>query len=225
VGVEVSVGTVVTTPVGVSVLVGCAVFVWVAVGVLVTQGGDAKLSCIPALNPPVLHSNCVNAVPRLLCTPTVALDPPPVTVPYTTSKLEDPSCSLISKFSGLAGLAKSTALHSMLKMRLGALPDTEVKIPHPDVNAEHPVCVLVIRSSQCGKIVGPYEAIGKQVFVKSVPVVVNWALPLDDTFTLVYEDPYSDTANGMVTAVVPSSVWLPVSVVPATIVPVAVAIL
>src|SRR5690242_17243588 len=97
-GVEVSVDVSVATLVGVLVLVGSDVFVGLEVGVLVgPQGGAVKLSWRPEVSPPVLHSYWVNAVPRLLCTPTVALFPLSVSVPYTTSKLDDPSCSRISK--------------------------------------------------------------------------------------------------------------------------------
>src|SRR2546421_5855678 len=107
----------------------------------------------------------------------------------------------------------------MLKMRLGAVPDTEVKIPQPPVQS----VPSVRRSSQCGEMAGPCAAYGRQTLVNVESVAVNSRLPLESTFAELYEVPYRLKANGKAILVVPSSVWLPVSTVPGTIVPVAVA--
>jgi hypothetical protein len=49
--------------------------------------------------------------------------------------------------------AKYTVRHSILKIRLGAVPDTEVKIPQvPPGKAEQPVFASVRWSSQYGRI-------------------------------------------------------------------------
>jgi hypothetical protein len=58
------------------------------------------------------------------------------------------------KFPLAVGVAKYTTRHSMLKMRLGAVPDTEVKIPHvPPGKPEQPDCASVRKSDQRGKTV------------------------------------------------------------------------
>src|SRR3954454_11816798 len=91
-----------------------------------------------------------------------------------TSKLAVSSCKRISK-STLPVPEKYPARHSMLKMRLGAVPDTEVKIPQPPVH----VVTSVRRSSQCGKIAGPSTAEGKQVFENVEVLEVNKRRPLE----------------------------------------------
>lgn len=63
---------------GVNVLVGGA---GVKVGVGEPHGGCWKMSAMPELRPPVLHSNWVICGPAPFCTPTVALVPPDVRVP------------------------------------------------------------------------------------------------------------------------------------------------
>jgi len=51
-------------------------------------------------------------------------------------------------------LLKYTVRHSMLKIRFGALPVTEVKMPHaPPGKTEQPGFALVSWSSQYGKTV------------------------------------------------------------------------
>jgi hypothetical protein len=77
---------------------------------------------------------------------------------------------------------KYCARHSMLKMRLGAVPLTDVKMPNP--------LLTKYRSSQYGKIVKLWVVHGRQVLVNAVSVVTNWALPLDDRLTLVKVMPY-----------------------------------
>ena len=107
----------------------------------------------------------------------------------------------------------------MLKIRLGAVPETEVKIPHPPVQ----VVPSVRRSSQCGCKLGPCVAEGKQAFVNAVFDVTNCRLPLEMAFTEVYDCPYRVNGKGMAMATEQSSQALPVLTVPGTIVPVAVA--
>jgi hypothetical protein len=55
--------------------------------------------------------------------------------------------------------------------------------------------------------------------VKALSVVVNCALPLDDRLMLVNGVSYSVKLNGRGIVVTRSSAWLPMSVVPATILP------
>jgi hypothetical protein len=55
--------------------------------------------------------------------------------------------------------------------------------------------------------------------VKFVSVVVNWALPLDDRLMLVKLWSYNVYGNGSAMVVTVSSPWLPMSVVPGTILP------
>ena len=78
------------------------------------------------------------------CTPAVADVLALVTVPYITSKRVCPSYNLSSKLAvPLPG--KYCARHSMLKMRLGAVPLIEVNMPAG--------LLTKYRSSQYGKIV------------------------------------------------------------------------
>ena len=59
-----------------------------------------------------------------------------------------------------------------------------------------------------------------QAFVNRVLLLTNWRFPLDEMLADVKLCPYKVYEKGNVMAVVPSSAWLPVSVVPGTIVPV-----
>jgi hypothetical protein len=67
-----------------------------------------------------------------------------------------------------------------------------------------------------------YGAAGRHVFVNVDVAAVNARFPFESTIALVYDVPYNPTVNGKLIGVVPSSAWLPVSVVPGTIVPAAV---
>jgi hypothetical protein len=59
-----------------------------------------------------------------------------------------------SKFTGTVLSAKYTARHSMLNTRLGAMPDNDVKTPHPEAKLEQPAHPMSVRRSvQRGKIV------------------------------------------------------------------------
>jgi hypothetical protein len=55
--------------------------------------------------------------------------------------------------------------------------------------------------------------------VKAASVVMNWALPLDDRLTLVKLWSYKVNGKGKATVVTVSSPWLPMSVVPGTMLP------
>jgi hypothetical protein len=58
------------------------------------------------------------------------------------------------KFAVAVGVLKYTARHSILKIRFGAEPDTEVKIPQvPPGKLAHPACASVRKSLQGAKIV------------------------------------------------------------------------
>jgi hypothetical protein len=65
----------------------------------------------------------------------------------------------------------------MLKMRLGAVPLIDVNMPNP--------LLTKYKSSQYGKMVWVAMFSGRQLLVKLVNRVMNWALPLDDRLTLV----------------------------------------
>src|SRR5713101_8731504 len=71
------------------------------------------------------------------------------------------------------------ARHSRLKMRLGALPLTELKMPSPLAVS------TVYRSSQYGKIALLSVVVGRQMLVKTPLALLNCKLPLELTFTLV----------------------------------------
>jgi hypothetical protein len=58
-----------------------------------------------------------------------------------------------SKFCAELTAKESTACHSMLKMRLGAVPETEVKTPQPFAQVEHAKPASVRISCQRGKMV------------------------------------------------------------------------
>ena len=60
---------------------------------------------------------------------------------------------------------------------------------------------------------------GRHILVKAVSVVVNCALPLDDRLMLVKLWSYKVNGNGNATVVTVSSPWLPISVVPGTMLP------
>src|SRR6267154_2435900 len=66
-----------------------------------------------------------------------------------------------SKFCGAVSSQYSTVRHSMLKIRLGALPVTEVKMPHPLEKLSHPSPTTSERMS-CHR--------GKTVFSYGSPV-------------------------------------------------------
>src|SRR5687768_10342559 len=107
----------------------------------------------------------------------------------------------------------------MLKMRFGALPDVEVKIPHPPVQ----VVPSVRRSSQCGCNDVLCVAAGKHAFVNAVFEVMNCRLPFEIAFTELKLCPYRVKGKGRAMVTEQSSQALPVLVVPGTMVPVAVA--
>jgi hypothetical protein len=67
-----------------------------------------------------------------------------------------------------------------------------------------------------------YGAAGRHVFVNVDVAAVNARFPFESTMAFVYGVPYSETVNGRLIGVVPSSTWLPVSVVPGVMVPAAV---
>jgi hypothetical protein len=85
----------------------------------------------------------------------------------------------------------------MLKMRLGAVPLTDVNMPKP--------LFTKYRSSQYGKMVKLWVVHGRHWLVKAVSVVMNWALPLDDRFTLVKFVPYKLYVKGNAMVVTVSS--------------------
>lgn len=100
------------------------------------------------------------------------------------------------------------------------LPTTDVKTPHPPGNEVQPVPTWsVLWSSQYGEIDRPSRGAGKQTLASDELAVVNCKLPLELTFAVVKVWPYTVIGKGSVIAVVQSSQWLPVSVVPGTIAP------
>src|SRR5438045_1828043 len=119
------------------------------------HGGWLKVISSPLVSPPASHSYSVYRFWAVgPCTPTVALVPVCATAPYTMSNRLCPSYNRTSKLAVEPVALKYTARHSMLKMRLGALPDSDVNMPHPPGNALHPVSAAIVSwSSQCAKIV------------------------------------------------------------------------
>ncbi len=67
------------------------------------------------------------------------------------------------------------------------------------------------------------NTVGRQVFWYSPIALANSAVPFGDNVTPVNDWSYRRNENGRVMKVVPSSVWLPISNVPGTIVAVPVA--
>src|SRR5580765_2338152 len=112
------------------------------------------------------------------------------------SKRVCPSYNLNSK-PALPLPGKYCARHSMLNMRLGAVPLIDVNMPNP--------LLTKYRSSQYGKIVKSWPVHGRHWLVKAVSVVVNCALPLDDRLTLVKVWPYKVKGKGSAMVVTVSS--------------------
>src|SRR6266487_431468 len=100
------------------------VLVTVKVGVAVGQGGSVQLSNVPELTLALLQDHWLLG-DELSSVPMVAPLPPLVTVPYTKSNLFCPSYRRTSKLT-VPAILNSFALHSMLKMRLGAVPVVDV---------------------------------------------------------------------------------------------------
>src|SRR5712692_2309467 len=96
------------------------------------------------------------------------------------SKLDVFSCKRTSK-SRIGGPPEQqgTSRYSMLKMRLGAVPDTEVNIPWPLAASK------LDRSSQYGKIAKLNSGFGKQVGLASLEALRNWKVPLESTLTVL----------------------------------------
>src|SRR5438477_8893860 len=96
------------------------------------------------------------------------------------SKLGVFSCKRTSK-SSIGGSFKQHkfSLNSMLKMRLGAVPDTEVNIPCPLSAAPS------YRSDQYGAIRSVMFSVGRQSLMAASLVLVNCRLPLDETLAEV----------------------------------------
>ena len=76
--------------------------------------------------------------------------------------------------------------------------------------------VTVSRSSQKGIIALFIWVVGRQTLLKAVLVLLNCKVPLELALAVLKGAPYKLNEKGSAMAVVPSSVWLPVSVVPAT---------
>src|ERR1043166_492617 len=181
VGVGVKVAVAVAVGVGVNVAVAVAVGDGDAVGVGVgeTQESLKKLSCKPSISPPVPHSNCVKCEPVSRCAPTVALSPVlPFRVPYMISKLGVFSCKRTSKSrAGVPSEQQRFSRNSMLKMRLGAVPDTDVNTPCPFSAS------ISYRSSQYGAIRSVRTKLGRQSFMNAASAPANCRLPFDEILT------------------------------------------
>ncbi len=67
-------------------------------------------------------------------------------------------------------------------------------------------------------------AVGRQALVNAALLLVNCRLPFEEILTEVKLPLYKATGKGKARVVIPSSKWLPVSVVPGTIVPLPVVI-
>src|SRR6478672_3611985 len=101
------------------------------------------------------------------------------------SKRSCPSYNLTSKltFPAHPKPLNRQARHSILKMRAGAVPDSEVNTPQPShVSKTQPP---VHRSSQCAKIALFNAAAGKQLLPPLLELPVNCKLPLELAITLL----------------------------------------
>ena len=128
--VPVAVVTVVALATWVDVRVGVGLPVAMGVVVATKQGGRVRRSATLALFLlPCTRTGCRGS-PCRAARQLHFLHPLLSTCPYTRSNLFCPSYSLISKLTWPLPSLKS-ARHSMLKMRLGALPLIEVYTPHP----------------------------------------------------------------------------------------------
>ncbi len=76
---------------------------------------------------------------------------------------------------------KYIALHSILKIRFGHTPLTDVKMPF--------VPPSVRRSSQCGLIKLFIVTVGRQTLVNAVLLLVNCKLPFELTLAVVNAAP------------------------------------
>src|ERR1700692_96245 len=95
------------------------------------------------------------------------------------SKLDVFSCKRTSKSRAMP-LLRTTSRNSMLKMRLGAGPDTEVNIPCPSALS------VSSRSDQYGAIRWVITAVGRGQSLMGVSLLlVNCRLPLDETLAEV----------------------------------------
>src|SRR6266576_3112173 len=96
-----------------------------------------------------------------------------------------------SKFPACESFSRSTTCHSMLKIRLGALPEIDVKMPHPFAQVEQPVALPVYHSCQSAKMVKSYGQLlggaGGQVSVSPAGSLLHTksSRPLEVTFTAV----------------------------------------
>jgi hypothetical protein len=91
----------------------------------------------------------------------------------------------------------------MLKMRLGAVPDIEVKMPHPFAHVEQPVApVPVYHSCHSAKIVKSYGQLlggaGRQLSVLSAGSLLHTksSRPLEVTFTALKVWSYNVNGKG-----------------------------
>src|SRR5436190_8727301 len=96
---------------------------------------------------------------------------------------------------------KYPPLQLMLKMRFGAEPVVDVKMPCP--------APVSSRSSQCGNIAKFIVAAGRHALVNVVSELLNCRLPLEIAFTVVNGVPKKLKVNGRVTGLEQSSQLLP----------------
>ena len=96
---------------------------------------------------------------------------------------------------------KYPPLQLMLKMRFGAEPVVDVKMPCP--------APVSSRSSQCGNIAKFIVVAGRHALVNVVSELLNWRLPLEIAFTVVNGVPKKLKVNGRATGLEQSSQLLP----------------
>src|SRR4051812_14855592 len=144
----------------------------VGVGVPVGHTFWLNMTSNPLLRvPPQGHA--VHCAPVPLCMPSVAAEPLPLMLPYTKSMRGPLSYRRTSKFAGRSGPLLNTARHSMLNMRLGLAPDTEVKMPQPLAKAEHPTCASVLRLRHNAMIALLKPASGRQTLAPEALAELN----------------------------------------------------
>src|SRR5436190_13611507 len=182
-GVFVRVGIIVRVMVTVRVLVRVLVgHVVQGVGVVVAVpqafGFGMKLIMRSGEVLAVLQDISILWLPVSSWTPMVAVEPFPVTLPYTKSNLLEDSCRRTSKWASPSA-GNMTARHSMSNMRFGPVPVVEVYIPQPLVHCMG--CML--RSSHKGSSASFRPVAGRHELMKMGLALANCKLPLLLTLT------------------------------------------
>ena len=133
-------------------------------------------------------------------TPTTLLAPEGggINPAYTKSNTPVVSCKLSSKWYVYVLEPERRATHSMLKMRSGAMPVTDVYTPQglPRIAWQMAGCPVSSTVSHAGRMAGPSAAKGGGQLLLEVSVVANCTLPALRTLAVVYVWPYKVKGKG-----------------------------